>query len=350
MALLSVRGHDVGLAWRRGRWVVLRRGEEARSLRPADVSVIHWLGTAELTASARAAALARGVPVVFLTADGRYRGRMDGPRSPSGHLRRAQVRWLGDAAHRVALARCVVAGKLENQRTLLLRAQRRHKDPRLAAVACSLRALVRRVAAATDREVLLGLEGEGARRYFSAWPALVSNPEFTWTGRSRRPPRDPINACLSYAYTILSSRVEDAVRAVGLLPGVGALHRSEKNHAALAFDLVEELRAPLVDRVVLRLVNRRQLAPEDFEDPAHRRVSLAAGEPGGPVPSGAVYLGATARRLLTKELMKTWRKDVPDESSGERVRADWLPERQARRVARLVLERDETYAPFRWSQ
>ena len=348
MALLSLRGHELGVCWRQGRWVVLRRGQETRTLRPAEVSAIHCLGPVDLTPSARAAALARGVPVVFLTADGRYRGRLEGARGPTGALHRAQVTWLEDPVHRASLAREVVAGKLDNQRTLLLRAQRRHADPRLTAAACSIRAMARRARAEDDRQRLLGMEGEGARLYFSAWPALISNPEFSWSGRTKRPPRDAVNACLSYAYTLLSARADDAVRTVGLLPGVGALHESGRGAAALVFDLVEEFRAPFVDRVVLRLVNRRQLAPEDFEDPAHRTVSLAAGEPGRPVPSGAVYLGAAARRLLTKELQRTWREDLPDAVSDERVKSEWLWERQARRIARVVQGKEPDYRPFQW--
>ncbi len=191
---------------------------------------------------------------------------------------------------------------------------------------------------------LLGLEGESSKLWFSAFGALLRNPELPWNGRSRRPPRDGVNACLSFLYTLLASRVEDAARRVGLLPDLGALHEPGSGRAALVFDLVEEFRAPLVDRLVLRLINLRQLSPEDFEDPAWSRPTFAAGQPVR--ASGAVYLGELGRRLVLTSWGALLRSDVTDATDGSRVAVDWLLERQARRMARVFQGRDDAYRPW----
>jgi CRISPR-associated protein Cas1 len=347
VALLVVQGAGTALGFRSGMWVVERGAVELRQVRPREVSEIQAWGPVELRPSARAAALARGVPVVFLGMDGRYKGRLESARPAAGELPLAQARWLADPARALALAQAIVAGKIHNCRALLVQAQRSRKSERIAEVACVLRAGDERLLAAGSLDAVRGHEGDAAARYFSIFGELVTNAAFPWTARSRRPPRDPSNAMLSFGYTLLASRVEDAVRAVGLLPGLGALHEPGPARAALVFDLVEEFRAPLVDRLVLRLVNRGQVSPEDFEDPAWRKPTLAAGE-AEPKASGAVHMGGMARKLFLREFGSTLRGDLVDEDDGSKVRADWLLERQARRVARLFLGREERYRPFRW--
>ena len=381
MAQLVLRGGELSLSFRQGHWVVARRGRSIRAVRAREADTIQLFGPVELQSSARAAALARGVPVVFFTADGRFRGRLEGPRAPTGALQLAQARFLADEESRLRLARSVVEGKLASERRLLLKIQKSRKGARIAASACRLRSILGRLAQATSVDQLRGYEGDAARCYFDAWPELLLHPGVSWAGRSRRPPRDPVNACLSFGYTLLAERVETAVRSVGLLPGVGALHGALRGQAGLVFDLVEEFRAPLVDRMTLRLFNRRQLDPADFEDPAWSRPDFPAGtacacetEPANdseedglstdeqgadqevgdepPVrppafrPSGAVYLGAAARKVFLAEwsgLLKSRSRDAAD---GKMYRTGWLFERQARRLARFIQETGDAYVPF----
>lgn len=287
MGLLVVRGGHLTLSWRAGRWEVRRGGAPVRSVRHHEVDEVHLFGAVTLTPTARAAALSRGVPLVFRDAAGRYRGRLESPRSSAGSLPMAQAAWLADPERRLALARSVVRGKIQSQRAMLRILGRRGPRATLTAARARMDAVLSLVDGA-ERASLLGLEGEAAAAWFTAFGGLVRNPDFVWQGRNRRPPRDPLNACLSFLYTLMASRVEDAVRSTGLLPGAAGLHEAGPARAALAFDLVEEFRAPLVDRLVLRLINRKQLAPEDFEDPAARRVDLSRPTTG---PSGAVHLG-----------------------------------------------------------
>lgn len=397
MALLAIRGPDVTLCFRKGRWVVLRRGVEVRQVRVHEVDEVQVHGPGEVAASARAAALARGVPLVFLTQDGRYRGRMEGPMGRSGALLLDQARWLVDEGRALALARAVVKGKIESERRILLAHQRSRPLKDVGEAACALRALIPRVDEADHADGVRGVEGRAAALYFGVFGRLLARSDMPWRGRSRRPPRDPPNACLSFGYTLLYSRAESALLTVGLHPGAGALPQASRGQPALALDLMEEFRAPVVDRLVLRLLNRRQLDPEDFEDPAWRRPAFPAGDdasvpdpdpfrandgPGDLLPEGradeateapeaepdaappeppdppvggrpgspsvgAVYMGAHARRLFLRQFSEALRGDLTDADTGERVRLDWLLERQARRLARVFQGREAVYRPFR---
>ena len=342
--LLAVRGGGLTLSWRAGRWEVRRGGAPVRSVRNHEVDEIHLFGAVILTPTARAAALARAVPLVFRTADGRYRGRLEGRRSPSAMIALDQARFLAVPADRLELAREVVRGWLESQRATLRALGHRGPREALRATRKRLDAVLARLDTA-DRAALLGLEGEAAAGWFGCFAALVRNPAFAWTGRTRRPPKDPLNACLSFLYTLLAGRVEDAVRSAGLLPGAGALHEPGPGRAALVFDLVEEFRAPLVDRLVLRLVNRRQLAPEDFEDPGARMPSLAADA--APGRSGAVYLGPVGRQVVLAAWGALLRGRVVDAEDRSRVQVSWLLERQVRRMARVFQGRDPEYRSYR---
>lgn len=403
MAILSVRGPGTTLVARQGQFVVLRGQDQVHASRMRDVTEVQCHGPVEVAASARAAMLARGVPAVFLTLDGRYRGRLDGPRSPSGDLQIAQTRLLADPAARLSLAKDIVRGKVLSQRSLILQQQRSRRSPMLASVAARMRAALGQLDRAPDLNAVRGVEGRAADIYFDSWRELVIPEEMAWICRTRRPPRDPVNACLSYGYTLLLSRVEGAVLATGLLAGAGALHEGTRGHPALALDLVEEFRAPVVDRLVLRLVNRRQLVPEDFEDPSARPPFLspapevaaneappplvegdAGGEggcrddvparcdgteagagPGEAAPSpdeddlpppdpaprhpGACWLASTGRAVFQREFALATRADLTDADDGSRIRIDWLPLRQARRLARVFRGTDEHYRPLAWS-
>lgn len=251
----------------------------------------------------------------------------------------AQAAWLADPERRLALARSVVRGKIQSQRAMLRILGRRGPRATLTAARARMDAVLSLVDGA-ERASLLGLEGEAAAAWLTAFGGLVRNPDFVWQGRNRRPPRDPLNACLSFLYTLMASRVEDAVRSTGLLPGAAGLHEAGPARAALAFDLVEEFRAPLVDRLVLRLINRKQLAPEDFEDPAARRVDLSRPATG---PSGAVHLGNVGRQVVLAAWGALLRDKVLDAEDGSRVSVSWLFERQARRMARVFQGRYPEY-------
>ena len=351
MALLAVHDPTARLAFRSGAYSIQRGHKELRRVRSHEIDEIHLFGPVTMTPGARAAALARDVPVVFLTGDGRYRGRLS-PREGI-HARRSlsQVRWLGDPSQRLALARSIVDGKLFNQRRLLVRLQRRRADDRIATAAASLRRMRREVARAADTDALRGLEGAGAAAYFGVWSSVIQHPRIEWTQRTRRPPRDATNACLSFGYTLLASRVRDAVLKTGLVPTLGSLHTTTRDQDALVFDLVEEFRTIAVDAVVIRLISRGQLDLHDFEDPRYRKplfVAEAAPEGDeGDTSGDVVYLAASGRAVLLPELARRWRQRYQDPSdrASRRTLSDLL-DRQIWQLVHLFDRRIDTYRPF----
>ena len=177
-----------------------------------------------------------GIGLTLLDRNGRFRARIEGPVSGNVLLRKAQYAVAADADPALVLARAMVLGKLKNSRT-------------------------------ADADVLRGVEGEAARGYFCAFTAMMradQRPHFALDGRNRRPPRDAVNALLSFLYTLLTHDCRAALETVGLDPQVGFLHVLRPGRPALALDLAEEFRAVLADRLALTLINRGQLKPGDF--------------------------------------------------------------------------------------
>jgi CRISPR-associated protein Cas1 len=259
---------------------------------------------------------------------------MVGPTSGNVLLRKAQHDALTDPHQTLALAQSVVAGKVRNARHGVLRALR--EDPRneenLRANLKLMEGALELVPGVRDVDALRGVEGNAAAAYFSAFGAMVRNDAeaFAFAARQRRPPRDPINALLSFAYSLMTSECVAALEGVGLDPQVGYLHALRPGRPALALDLVEEFRHSIADRAVLTLVNRAQLGPDHFEER----------------PGGAVFLTDSGRRIF----LRHWRERKEDEVHHELLDASvpvgLLPHVQARILARAVRGEIPVYAPY----
>lgn len=321
----------------------VRRGDGVvEVLQPHTVREVQLWGGADLTASARNLLLREGIDVVFLTADGRYRGRLVGAESRQGQRRAAQYAALHDPGLRLALARDIVRGKLANQRRMLLRRQQSLRDERIADTLVALRASLRAVEDATDLDALRGVEGAAARRYFEGLGAALAHPEFVFTGRTRNPPRDPVNAVLSLGYTLALVQVEHAVRASGLDPYLGVLHEAGRGAPCLALDLVEELR-PVVDGVVLTLFNRRQLGEDDFRSPPAEELGLDEEQ-----ARGAVYMADPGRSLLVREWERVLRRPTEHPLREERWALRDLIREQAAQLSRCFEGRVAGYRALEW--
>ena len=262
-----------------GDMLVLQRGPTVlRRIRVGELEQVLLLGGVEITTRAMALLLRRGVDLVLLMQDGKFRGRLCGRGSKNVLLRLAQYRCSTDNAFCLRVARAIVTGKLQNQRQILLRAQRGLQDNDLAAVLGNLRVLSERAAACSDLDVLRGFEGQAAALYFGQLNKLIRNPAFHFAGRTRRPPRDPVNALLSFGYAVLGSIAETEVYRCGLDPMLGFLHQPAYGRASLMLDVLEEFR-PLVDTLVLRVVNRRQVGEGDFEQRGEKTAEEVLAEP-----------------------------------------------------------------------
>jgi len=221
-----------------------------------------------MTASVVQTLLQRGIPTVFLSAAGRYRGAMTPAGGGSAVLRVRQFQRVADEGFQLELAKALVCGKIHNQRACLLkRIRARPLDPEARALAeralVGLRRMGKLALRTGDLNALRGAEGQAAVSYFVGLRQFL--PEgFSFSRRVRRPPTDPVNAILSFSYTLLANEVEAALMGTGLDLYVGFLHSPEHGRPALVCDLMEEWRAPLADAFALGLLNNRILQLDDF--------------------------------------------------------------------------------------
>jgi CRISPR-associated protein Cas1 len=215
----------------------------------------------------------QSIALVLLDANGRFQARLEGPMAGNVLLRQAQHRLCGNASAVLALARGFIAGKVRNARSLLLRGAREARTEAdreaLTRQALNLAASLRALPGCTTLDEARGIEGEAARQHFVGLSLLVrpdAREHFHLRdGRSRRPPRDRLNALLSFLYSLWMNDCRSALEAVGLDPQVGFLHALRPGRAALALDLMEEFR-PQAERLALTLINRQQLRPGDFTE------------------------------------------------------------------------------------
>lgn len=280
-----------------------------------------------------------GITIALLERNGRFLARIEGPAAGNVLLRRAQYR-ASDTPEDIV--RALLLGKVANQRAVLMRAQRDYGDDyppeALAAVVAAvarMAQLLRRIELApADADMLRGIEGEAAALYFSVFGHLIRSPdpELRWTGRSRRPPLDPMNAILSFLYTLLTHDCRSACETVGLDPAVGFLHRDRPGRPSLALDLMEELRPVLVDRLALSLVNRRQLRAADFETR----------------DGGAVWLREDARRTVLTAWQERKKEERLHPFLAEKAPLGLVPFLQAQMLARHLRGDLDGYPPWFW--
>jgi CRISPR-associated protein Cas1 len=297
------------------------------------------LADSTLTTPALLALLEQKADICFCTYNGQFAGRLAPELSRNGLLRIEQHRAHNDYARLVGLASQFVAAKLANQRTQLLRTNRKLADPAVAAAVEQIAGILAQVKALsvpadvtvdparpqadTPMGTLQGLEGAAAAAYFGAFPKLLL-ASFGFDGRRKRPPTDPVNALLSFGYVLLMNNVLSAIGLVGLDPYVGYLHSSQYGKPALALDLMEEFRPVIVDSVVQTVINNRVLDEGDFvaelgayrlTDPARRKFLQKFEERlNQPVQHPTFDYQATYRRCLELQvrlLAKTLTGEIP---------------------------------------
>jgi CRISPR-associated protein Cas1 len=292
-------------------------------------------GGVHVTPAALQLCAEQGVAVAFLTETGRLLARVDAPGSGNVLLRREQFRWADSAERRAGIARAIVAGKVQNSRNLLLRAARETDSVPdqqvLQAAAGRLADVLRDLAAAGDVDRVRGHEGDAARVYFEAFSPMLRHERdaFRLEHRTRRPPLDPINALLSFVYSLLLQDCVAAVAAAGLDPSVGFLHVDRPGRPGLALDLMEEFRPLLADRLVLALVNRQQVKPGGFTTRE----------------GGAVQMDEATRRAVLGAFQQRKREVVTHPTLDQKVPVGRLPFLQARILARHLRGDLPSYVP-----
>jgi CRISPR-associated protein Cas1 len=310
------------------------------------------LGEITLTASAIHLLLERDIEITFLGYYGQFKGRLSPPFSKNAILRMAQYRAHQDMTRRCELARRFVIGKLSNQRQRLQRYSRTHQDAEVSKVVDQMGDLISELAALpvhhssaikplpivggdnrirnTPLESILGLEGVGSAAYFRCFGKLLTNQkQWPFPGRVKRPPTDPLNALLSFGYSLLTNKVASAVQLVGFDHFVGYLHSSFYGRPSLALDLVEEFRPIIVDSVVLDIVNHRMLTPADFV-----------------VELGAYRLKPEKRTVFFTVLEERLNEEIHHPLFGYKTSYRRCLELQARLLAKVLTGEIDEYPPF----
>lgn len=312
--------------------LVIKQGDEKLGQLPLlALENVLCFGQVGVSPALMAACAAAGIGMHFFTEFGKYQAQVMGMPRGNVLLRRTQYRWADIEEKSVSIARLMVAAKVGNCRNILMREQRNHGENTDLKQACQhLAHLLESIRHVNTVPQLMGLEGEAASAYFGIFQTLIRNKEFTFSGRVRRPPTDPVNALLSFAYVLLASECASALAGVGLDPYVGFLHQDRPGRKSLALDLMEELRAPLADRFVLTLINRSQVKKDDFIRES----------------SGAVRLKDDARKEFLVAYQERKKENIQHPYLDERINLGLLPHAQALLLARHLRGDLQTYPPY----
>jgi len=278
----------------------------------------------------------RNVGISFLTEHGRFLGRVSGKVKGNVLLRREQYRWADNEEKSLHLARLFIAGKIANCRSVVMRGIRDHgvnlNEAELNQASVQLLNRQKQAMKSVCKDHLRGVEGDAANTYFGVFNQLIvcQKDEFLFVERNRRPPKDNVNALLSFVYTLLAHEMQSALETVGLDPYVGFLHVDRPGRISLALDIMEELRPYLADRLVLSLINRKQVNPKGFSNRDE---------------SGVIMDDSTRKEVLT-----AWQKRKQEEINHpflrENVPVGLLPYIQALLLARYLRGDLDDYPVF----
>ncbi|MCB9953604.1 MAG: CRISPR-associated endonuclease Cas1 [Planctomycetaceae bacterium] len=308
------------------RLTVKLKGEELASIRLLDVSQVCVYGNVMFSAHAIKELTLRNIPIVHLTYGGWFHSLTTGLSHKNVELRIQQYRTAENAAASLAIARQFIAGKIKNCRTLL----RRHLGDREAPVLRHLSEYYKRVHRAESAETLLGLEGMAAKEYFGGFFSLLAGQsEFDVSSRNRRPPRDPVNAVLSFVYSLLTKELTVTLNSVGFDPMLGFFHRPRYGRPSLALDLAEEFRPIIADSVTLTVFNNGEVNGDSFIERA-----------------GAVAMTDAGRRSVISAFERRLQTEITHPIFGYKVSYRRILEVQARLLARHLLGELPEYPSF----
>ena len=246
------------------RLYVYRGNQLLRWFHTKDIIQLILVGNIGLTSQVVTYLLKNRIDTIFLSYYGKFKGRLVGEFGKNVMLRVNQFQFLSNPENRVYLANLIIRGKIENSLLLLTKRKKRNKAESLTLAYIKNKALLAQLKTQIlPKDILLGYEGIAAKNYFAAFPDLIANPDFPFSGRNKRPPKDEVNAMLSLSYTFLMNQVMCAAYICGLDPYYGALHDLDYGRQSLVLDIMEEFR-PLIDNMVISLINRKEIRLEHF--------------------------------------------------------------------------------------
>lgn len=322
--------------------VVSVKGVEKFRIPVQNVEAVCCFGYQGASPGAMRLCVDNNVGLTFFTPDSRFVARVQGRTSGNVLLRHRQYGWHSSPDETSHLSSLCISAKINNSRTVLRRFVRDYRErPDAAAVeeaASKLDSRIRMALKCMDTDRLRGIEGEAATIYFGVLSKLILNrsPAFGFAGRNRRPPTDAVNAMLSLGYSLLASQCASALEGVGLDPGIGFMHTMRPGRDSLALDICEELRAYVVDRFVISIVNNRQITPADFKQ-------LEAPSADNRLP---VILTDEGRRTFLAAWQARKKTELTHPFLGEKIQLGLLPHVQALLLARYLRGDLDDYPVF----
>ncbi len=308
--------------------VVEKEGEVIAELPLAQVDRIVIIGNVQITTQALAMMFDKDIPISFITSYGNYRGKLKPPTHKNIVLRLKQFASYHDNRFRIEHSKAVMKAKLKNSRTFLQKHARNKPEIDINSEINEIEALMKRLDGAGSIDEMMGIEGISARHYFSAFGRLVKNG-FSFQQRTRRPPKDPVNAMLSLGYTLLFNEMYSAVEAIGFDPYLGFMHEVDYGRPSLALDMVEEFRY-LIDGLTLTLINKDMLTSEDFTEK----------------DDGGIYMKEKARETFYRQYEKRINTEVTYKDMTLKYRRVFL--HQAEHLARVVMGEDSHYQGYEY--
>jgi CRISPR-associated protein Cas1 len=294
--------HNDGMLGKRGEAFSYKRQRKTEETIPSHlIDDIVILGRGSVSTPALHMMMDNDIPVHFIDDKGRYKGSITSGRGKGYSIRRLQFNAAFDEEVTLRIALSIISSKLENQLKTLLRARnrKRSEDLVLKNACAEIKHIHNKLLNCSDIDSIRGYEGEAAAIYFSVFSRLLRSPWF-FLGRNRRPPKDPINAMLSFGYTLLLSYVTSAVVIAGLDPCVGFIHPEYRGRPSMALDLMEVYRSQVVDRLVISIANQMLLKPENF----------------APAKDGGIFMDQEARKFFIQCFRNRLNTNVRNEQTG----------------------------------
>ena len=311
-------------------------GTEKASVPISQVDSIVLFGKNTLSTALMSFCSQNDVTITFLSENGFFQGRVCGPVSGNVLLRKRQYESLSDADFVSRFVKDLLYCKIRNCKSVLMRHARSTADETgkaaTIAAASDLSEIAQKLDSCTDVDSMRGMEGAAASIYFSQFDHLLSSPKgYCFAVRSRRPPQNEVNAVLSFVYTLLAHDVTSSMEAVGLDPAAGYLHTLRPGRSSFALDIMEELRAPLCDRMVISMFNKDQFQSQDFTK-----------------DFGAVYLSEKGRRKVLEQWRARKREQIQHPFLKEKIPIGIIPYAQSMLFARVLRGDLDRYPPFVW--
>ena len=277
------------------RFVIQTSDKKTIEIPIREVETILVFGNIQLSTPVINACLEAKITVLFLSRQGQYKGHLWNLEAINLDNHLTQFKRREDEIFKLNVSSAIVKGKLLNSKQLLLRLNRKRKIDKIKTVIEGINSDLRALSSVNNLDTLRGYEGISAARYFPAFGCLITNSEFSFCHRYRHPPIDPVNSLLSFGYTLLFNNVLSLIIAEGLSPYLGVFHYGDSKKPYLGFDLMEEFRSPIIDSLVLTIVNKSLVSSSDFE--------VVSSE-------GAVYLNDNGRRVFLKHFEARMNEEV----------------------------------------